>query len=117
MRDQQQDGKPDVDDIHSSGDERARDGDPLYEGSVGSRSSSPEPYLSDMDDEAEDPDRRVRVREGSEGYEIAPRRGWMDDFDRGARSSPAGRMPWEQEGRYNVYEPAHVYDTESGSDS
>lgn len=49
--------------------------------------SSPEPYCSDMDEEYEDPHvedsltGRVRVRRGSEGYEIAPKRRWDEELD------------------------------------
>lgn len=60
--------------VYSSGDER----DNSF-----SAGSSPEPYLSDMDDSDDEPDprpedegRRVKVRRGSEGYEVAPIRSW-----------------------------------------
>lgn len=60
-------------DIYSSGDER--------DDSNGR--SSPERYLSDMDDSEDEPclreeghDRRVRVRRGSEGYEVAAVTSW-----------------------------------------
>jgi hypothetical protein len=121
----------------SSGDERDRDGSE----EEGSRSSSPEFYLSDMDDDdvplgarrGGGMGSRVRVRQGSEGYEVAPRQPWtmgIDgtrrlDGDAGLNDRPppwyteeeAGqlrkRMPWEEQGRYNVYQPADVYDTDS----
>jgi hypothetical protein len=61
-------------DAYSSGEER--------DDSVGT-SSSPERYLSDMDDSDDDPyprrtdrDRGVRVRRGSEGYEVAGMTSW-----------------------------------------
>ncbi len=105
-----------MDDPPSSGEERRRDSD--------RRSSSPEAYLSDMDDEVDeiqyedDEDRRVRVRQGSEGYEVAPKRDWSAGLD--VQQPPPWqmddgrkRMPWEEEGRYNIYEPADVYDTDS----
>lgn len=61
-------------DLYSSGEER--------DDSVGA-SSSPERYLSDMDDSDDNPysrrtdhDRGVRVRRGSEGYEVAGATSW-----------------------------------------
>jgi hypothetical protein len=106
-----------VEDQLSSGEERDRD-------SV-RRSSSPEAYLSDMDEEGDDiqygddDDRRVRVRQGSEGYEVAPKRDWVADVDVQQPQLPwqfedgRKRMPWEEQGRYNVYDPGDVYDTDS----
>lgn len=76
--------------------------------------------------------RRVTVRQGSEGYEVAPRQPWTEDMDamrepdggaaEDGRPSPWSteevaqlrkRLPWEEQGRYNVYQPADVYDTDS----
>lgn len=61
-------------DVYSSGEER--------DDSIGT-SSSPERYLSDMDDSDDEPyarpedhDRSVRVRRGSEGYEVAAVTSW-----------------------------------------
>lgn len=65
-------GRPEGEgEVYSSGEEREAD----------EYTSSPEPYLSDMDDAAdpgaeEGMTRRIRVRRGSEGYEIAPMRQW-----------------------------------------
>lgn len=83
-----------------------------------SRGSSPEPYLSDYDDDnygprtsqevQEEKLRRLegRVRRGSEGYEVRP------------EIAAWNRQPgptWAEQGRYNVYEP-HVDDLDSDSD-
>jgi hypothetical protein len=84
-------GRPPAED-YSSGEERDREDKHWTTDSDEDRSrenSSPEPYLSDFDDDSEDNGtgdrdaergmartRRVRVRRGSEGYEIAPRRDW-----------------------------------------
>lgn len=74
--------------------------------------------MSDYDDEDDVPlaQSRMRytsqrVREGSEGVEVRPSRPWLyenalsedDSLERPLRSQ--GR-PWEQEGRYQLYEPA-----------
>ena len=86
--------------------------------SPSSRGSSPEPYLSDYDDEnwgprdavsaEEDRLRRLegKVRRGSEGFEIRPE---IAAWNR--RPGPS----WAEQGRYNVYEPNHD-DLDSGSD-
>lgn len=85
-----------------------------------SRSSSPEPYLSDYDDENwgpmsrhEDDRARRTMRRGSEGWEIRPSQPWRyqmeDHFDGeppdAARADRPMRCPWEEEGRYNLYDP------------
>jgi len=74
--------------------------------------SSPERYLSDYDedgngilsyqDRQEEEHRRMRgMRRGSEGWEVRPvEAGWNHEAKEGR-----GRHPWEEEGRYNVYEP------------
>lgn len=71
-----------------------------------SGSSSPERYLSDYDEHDEGPlgagermaGSHMRVRRGSEGYEIRSGvAGW--DVETG------NRPPWEREGRYNYYVP------------
>lgn len=71
-----------------------------------SGSSSPERYLSDYDEHDEGPmgagermaGSHMRVRRGSEGYEIRSGvAGW--DVEAG------NRPPWEREGRYNYYVP------------
>ena len=82
-------------------------------------SSSPERYLSDYDDEgwgpadyeAEQRRRGSRVRRGSEGWEVQAAPSWgagLDDVER--------RMvrPWEDPGRYQMYEPE--VDDGTGSD-
>ncbi|KAK4687748.1 hypothetical protein P7C73_g2362, partial [Tremellales sp. Uapishka_1] len=81
--------------LNSSGEER--DNDSLRS------SSSPEPYLSDYDDEDVGP---MKVRRGSEGLEVRPtQHSWNqldcdDDFQ-----GRIGARPWEENGRYNVYVP------------
>jgi palmitoyltransferase len=82
-------------------------------GSGTSRGSSPEPYLSDYDDEnwgpktAEDAQeeqlRRLegRVRRGSEGWEVRPSGAWNQVG--GLRDGPG--PAWLEQGRYNVYDP------------
>jgi hypothetical protein len=117
-------GGPDGD-IYSSGSDR--DGD---SGSNTSRSrSSPEPYLSDYDEEGWGPAERTgkfgrtTVREGSEGLEVRAVGGWaaqMDlDRDQGGHQGSTShgdhfahepeRRPWESQGRYNVYVPQGGY--------
>jgi len=101
--------------IYSSGSERDNDDDD--DGSQ-SRSSSPEPYLSDYDDDNWGPvargermPRHNRVRQGSEGYEVRPMGSWnVVDPDPGPsrfsnRVDGEREMPWEEDGRYNVYHP------------
>lgn len=96
-----------------------------------SSSSSPVRYLSDYDDRDEDDDddvplgaareqerqrrmqplrRRTHVRAGSEGYEVRQVQGWQTDWGAVERweddpEGQAGTRPWEEEGRYVVYEP------------
>ncbi|KAK8869594.1 hypothetical protein IAR55_000161 [Kwoniella newhampshirensis] len=103
---------------YSSGEERDY-------GSIGSgsRSSSPEPYLSDYDDgDEEHPPQHARspaprVRRGSEGWEVRSG-GWggptmIMDVEEGHEYAGGGefdaeghfRRPWEVAGRYNVYVP------------
>jgi hypothetical protein len=102
----------------SSGDERAADGDdslnPLTMmygkrksdnqgwGTDDSRSasSSPEPYMSDFDD---DDELQGRVRQGSEGWEVRPSVSAWNDPLLNERMEER-RRPWEREGRYNVYD-------------
>jgi len=94
-------------DVYSSGSDREKDSSP-------SRSSSPERYLSDYDEDDWGPmDRsertgRTRVRQGSEGWEVRPVAGWGVEDDLEGRE---GR-PWEDEGRYNVYDPGLESDGE-----
>lgn len=48
--------------------------------------------------------RHNHVRQGSEGYEVRPVGSWnivdQPDPTRGPRE-----MPWEEDGRYNIYHP------------
>jgi hypothetical protein len=101
--------------IYSSGSERDNDDDDDDGGSQ-SRSSSPEPYLSDYDDDNWGPvargermPRHNRVRQGSEGYEVRPMGNWNVVDPDPARSTNRvdgeREMPWEEDGRYNVYHP------------
>lgn len=86
-------GRPGAEQGYSSGEERDEE-DKAWRDTddEASRRSSPEPYLSDYDDE-DDVDvegaparhRRVRVRRGSEGYEIAPTRRWDAELEPPAR--------------------------------
>ena len=84
-------------------------------------SSSPERYLSDYDDEAWGPAesdaemRRqisTRVRQGSEGWEVRSSDWGVDMNDVERRS---GR-PWEDTGRYQIYEPQPELDDDGNSD-
>jgi hypothetical protein len=93
--------------VYSSGSERDNDDEP-------SESSSPEPYMSDYDYDnsgalgpGERMPRHNRVRQGSEGYEVRPMGSWniVDHPEPEERERPR-EMPWEERGRYNVYEPA-----------
>ncbi len=86
-------------------------------------SSSPEPYLSDYDEENVGPlapgERMSRVRRGSEGWEVKPNFAWNGQVATGValEDDPEGRIgarPWEESGRYNVYEP---YEPEDRADS
>nr|XP_019042469.1 palmitoyltransferase PFA4 [Kwoniella bestiolae CBS 10118]OCF21399.1 palmitoyltransferase PFA4 [Kwoniella bestiolae CBS 10118] len=77
--------------------------------SSGSRSSSPEIYLSDYDDHNEGPllsgERLPRMRRGSEGWEVRPvTAGSWADLE-GGSAVGGQRRPWEDEGRYNYYVP------------
>jgi palmitoyltransferase len=76
-----------------------------------SRSSSPEPYLSDYDEDNWGPmsrhadDRARRMRRGSEGWEVRPSQPWLEP-DAYQPVEPARRLrPWEDSGRYNMYDP------------
>ena len=95
------------------------------EGSVGSRGSSPEPYLSDYDDEnwgpklaGEEHDEQLRrmegrTRRGSEGWEVRPSvAAWNMPSEGFGREGPG--PAWLEQGRYNVYEP--TYDESSDSE-
>lgn len=77
-------GRPEASEGYSSGEDRDQE-DKAWRDTDDEASirSSPEPYLSDYDEEDDDDveggparHRRVRVRRGSEGYEIAPTRRW-----------------------------------------
>lgn len=109
---------------YSSGSEREN-------GSSVRSSSSPEPYLSDYDEEGWGPEERgryshevdrmrprARVREGSEGLEVRAVGGWGDvgDMDNGDDDDLEGRAgrPWEDRGRYNVYVPHEEWAGEGG---
>lgn len=107
--------------VYSSGSERDKE-DEISE------SSSPEPYMSDYDYDDSGPlqhgermPRHNQVRQGSEGYEVRPMGNWniVDRPDDNAQSGhggwnrevePGREMPWEERGRYNVYEPASAGD-------
>lgn len=117
--------------VYSSGSERDNEEFPV-EGESVSESSSPEPYLSDYDQDNWGPvahgermPRYNRVRQGSEGYEVRPMGSWNivdlppDPGSRDPNSQDPSQgimgerrrdngipMPWEERGRYNVYEPA-----------
>ena len=117
-------------DIYSSGSERDADDD-LHPGSDMGSGSSPEPYLSDYDDENWGPlergermprprPREMRVRQGSEGYEVRPMGDWniVDDHDldldpQRQQRRPEDTRPWEEEGRYNIYHPDGDWEEES----
>ena len=99
-------------------------GDGESEGSHRS-GSSPEPYLSDYDDEnwgprsaGEEHDEQLRrleskVRRGSEGWEIRPSAAaWNMPQGNFGREGPG--PAWLEQGRYNVYEP--TYDESSDSE-
>jgi hypothetical protein len=98
--------------VYSSGSERDNEDD-LGEGSVSvSESSSPEPYLSDYDQDNYGPvppgermPRYNRVREGSEGYEVRPMGSWNvvdlppgppDPREGGMGMGERREMPWEE---------------------
>lgn len=62
-----------------------------------------------------------RVRQGSEGYEVRPMGSWNivdhPESDTLTRGVGVGReMPWEERGRYNVYESAPDDDWDDGED-
>ncbi|ORX33793.1 DHHC palmitoyltransferase-domain-containing protein [Kockovaella imperatae] len=113
----------------------------LSEGSEGSEASgsSPEHYLSDYDydeslengDKAVEEARRmqqpypsdnnVRVRRGSEGYEVSSgAAAWNMDLEHQVAAHSAWDQPrgpvWLEQGRYNVYEP-HAVDDDDDYDS
>jgi hypothetical protein len=104
-RHQRQEGE-----VYSSGSERDND-EP-------SESSSPEPYMSDYDYDNSGPlaagermPRHNRVRQGSEGYEVRPMGSWNivdhpQSEERQVHGDMPREMPWEERGRYNVYESA-----------
>lgn len=81
-----------------------------------SRSSSPEPYLSDYDEDnwgpmsrhGDDVARRM-MRRGSEGWEVRPSQPWLQpqvyDQDEIGATDAGVRRPWEDQGRYNLYDP------------
>jgi len=99
--------------VYSSGSER--DNDELSE------SSSPEPYMSDYDYDNSGPlehgermPRHNRVRQGSEGYEVRPMGDW--NIVEPQEGNKSRGMPWEERGRYNVYEPAQDDWDESDGD-
>ena len=102
--------------VYSSGSER--DNDELSE------SSSPEPYMSDYDYDNSGPlalgermPRHNRVRQGSEGYEVRPMGDWnIVDHPQPQVGERPREMPWEERGRYNVYEPAQDDWDESDGD-
>jgi palmitoyltransferase len=107
--------------VYSSGSER--DDEDVSE------SSSPEPYMSDYDHgnsgplgQGERMPRYNQVRQGSEGYEVRPMGSWNivdhpPDSEPGVMRTGNGReMPWEERGRYNVYEPASAEDDEEDDD-
>jgi hypothetical protein len=58
--------------------------------------------------------REMRVRQGSEGYEVRPMGDW-NIVDEPQRASGDTR-PWEEEGRYNVYHPDGEWEEESDED-
>lgn len=73
--------------------------------------SSPEPYLSDYDDDIPLAYTSSRVRRGSEGWEVRPAPGWATGM--GPRDGQMfakdvehfSARPWERPGRYKVYVP------------
>ena len=62
--------------------------------------------------------RHNRVRQGSEGYEVRPMGSWnvVDPLERQTHGDRPREMPWEERGRYNVYEPAQDDWDESDGD-
>lgn len=51
--------------------------------------------------------RRMHVRAGSEGYEVRPTMGWQAELHSVDQDDPEGTpgaRPWEEDGRYQVYE-------------
>lgn len=91
--------------------------------SSGSRSSSPERYLSDYDDDGgstRSGELSGRVRRGSEGWEVRPIQPWLE-VDRPIDAHPLSdhahfARPWEQEGRYNYYDPEEDNEGQSFGD-
>lgn len=72
-------------------------------------SSSPEPYLSDYDSDdvplAYHASQSMRVRRGSEGWEVRPAPGWSEGSASWTHDVENGRAnPWERPGRYRVYD-------------
>lgn len=70
--------------------------------------SSPEPYMSDYDDDMPLAYTSSRVRRGSEGWEVRPAPGWATgELPPAPLWDPAvtAERPWETPGRYNVYVP------------
>lgn len=105
-----------ADQVYSSGSERDADDDEDISHRGSGSGSSPEPYLSDYDDEDWGPlergqrmPRQMRVRQGSEGYEVRP----MGDWNIVDEPDLRGMRPWEEQGRYNVYHPDVEWEEES----
>ena len=81
-------GRPTTEERYSSGEEREREDKQWTTDDDASLRSSPEPYLSDFDEEEgyemERGLRRageMRMRRGSEGFEIAPKARWDAELD------------------------------------
>ena len=81
-------GRPTAEEGYSSGEEREREDKQWTTDDDASLRSSPEPYLSDFDEEEgyemERGPRRageMRMRRGSEGFEIAPKARWDAELD------------------------------------
>ncbi len=83
--------------------------------------SSPERYLSDYDEEdlrPADPEAEMRrrmnarVRQGSEGWEVRPTEWGAGLLDVESRME----RPWEEEGRYRMYEPEPILDDDDDDD-
>lgn len=63
--------------------------------------------------------REMRVRQGSEGYEVRPVGSWNIVDEPPPQSQlprPVVDRPWEEEGRYNVYHPDGEWEVESDDD-
>lgn len=93
------------------------DGNALEDDESDRSSSSPEYYLSDYDDEDDEPlaYTSARVRRGSEGWEVrpagigngygGPTAAWNAEaeMDHIAQAHASAQYPWQRPGRYNVY--------------